>query len=119
LLARQQQQGGATARTEIAAGDTVVTASGIIGRVLSVDGDRASVEIAPDTVVEFHRSTLGRRLDPEPPDEQDRWASLTNEGDDHGAQNSTDPADQTDASDGGAAGPADPAAGDDKPGGAE
>jgi preprotein translocase subunit YajC len=70
-----QRQAAMKAPVEIQAGDTVITSSGIIGRVLSIDGDRATVEIAPDTVVEFDRSALGRRLEPAAP-EGDQWASL-------------------------------------------
>jgi preprotein translocase subunit YajC len=79
MLARQAAANPAAAPTEITAGDTVLTTSGIIGRVLSIDGDRASVEVAPDTVVEFHRTALGRRLDLPGPHEEDRWASLIEE----------------------------------------
>jgi preprotein translocase subunit YajC len=75
MLARQKAESGAGA-PEIQAGDSVVMTSGIIGRVLSIDGDRASVEIAQDTVVEIQRAALGRRLEPVVPDESDRWASL-------------------------------------------
>lgn len=71
------QRAGTQAPVEIAPGDTVVMTSGIIGRVLSIDGDRASVEIAPDTVIEIQRTALGRRIDPDAPDESERWASLT------------------------------------------
>jgi preprotein translocase subunit YajC len=70
-----QRQAAMKAPTEIQAGDTVITSSGIIGRVLSIDGDRATVEIAPDTVVEFDRASLGRRLEPASP-ETEPWASL-------------------------------------------
>jgi preprotein translocase subunit YajC len=77
MLAQQRAAKEAAAPAEIAAGDTVVMTSGIIGRVLSVDGDRASVEIAPDTVIEIQRTALGRRLEPDAPDEDERWATLT------------------------------------------
>ena len=81
MLARQAALRG-DAPAEIQPGDTILTTSGIIGHVLSIDGDRASVEVAPDTVIEIHRTALGRRLDPEAPDEGDRWASLVDEGGD-------------------------------------
>jgi preprotein translocase subunit YajC len=71
-----QRQAAMKAPTEIQAGDTVITSSGIIGRVLSIDGDRATVEIAPDTVVEFDRASLGRRLEPTTPEAEQQWASL-------------------------------------------
>jgi preprotein translocase subunit YajC len=79
ILAAQRANPQSAGPAEIVAGDTVLTASGIIGRVLTIDGDRASVEIAPDTVIEFSRNSLGRRLDPAAPDEDDRWASLIEE----------------------------------------
>jgi len=72
-----QRAGTQTPPVEIQAGDTVVMTSGIIGRVLSIDGDRATVEIAPDTGIEIQRTALGRRVDPDAPDESERWASLT------------------------------------------
>jgi preprotein translocase subunit YajC len=58
LRATQQQ------RSAPDIGDDVVTAAGIIGRVVSVEGDRAEVEVAPGQYLTILRSALGRRLDP-------------------------------------------------------
>jgi preprotein translocase subunit YajC len=119
LLARQAAAKG-DGPTEIKAGDTVLTTSGIIGRVLSIDGDRASVEIAPDTVVEIHRSALGRRLDPEAPDEGNRWASLVDGEHDptDAAESTPDTPDTPDTSAAPGETGEDPHPGDDKHGGA-
>lgn len=65
LRAAQQQ----TQRADV--GDEVVTAGGIIGRVQYFDGDRVGVEVGPGQVIVVHRSSLGRRLDPRPPEMAD------------------------------------------------
>jgi preprotein translocase subunit YajC len=52
----QQQQRGANI------GDEVMLTSGIIGRVTNIDGDRASVEIAPEIEVEVVRRAIGQVL---------------------------------------------------------
>lgn len=43
-------------------GDEVMLTSGIIGRVTSVEGDRATVEIAPEIEVEVVRRAIGQIL---------------------------------------------------------
>jgi preprotein translocase subunit YajC len=52
-------------------GDDVVTAAGIIGRVVSFEGDRAEIEVAPGQNLTILRSALGRRLDPLVPESPD------------------------------------------------
>jgi preprotein translocase subunit YajC len=52
-------------------GDEVVTAAGIIGRVVSLEGDRAEVEVAPGQRLTILRTALGRRLDPIVPESPD------------------------------------------------
>ncbi len=44
-------------------GDEVMLTSGIIGRVTGLDGDRATVEIAPEIEVEVIRRAIGQVLD--------------------------------------------------------
>lgn len=70
--ARKTQQ----AQSGIEEGDNVVTIGGIVGRVVSLEGDRAVLEVAPDLEVEFLRQAIARRLDPVAVDdtlaEQDR-----------------------------------------------
>jgi preprotein translocase subunit YajC len=45
-------------------GDEVMLTSGIIGRVTSIDGDRATVEIAPEIEVEVVLRAIGQVLEP-------------------------------------------------------
>jgi preprotein translocase YajC subunit len=57
---RRQQQ----LMTSIGAGDEVVTAGGLIGRVVDVTDDRLRLEIADGVVVELLRLAVSRRLEP-------------------------------------------------------
>lgn len=43
-------------------GDEVMLSSGIIGRVTELEGDRASIEIAPDIEIEVVRRAIAQRL---------------------------------------------------------
>jgi preprotein translocase subunit YajC len=66
LLLRPQQQRVRRQRQLINAvgvGDRVVTAGGLIGRVVDVTDDRLHVEIADGVVVELLRLAISRRLD--------------------------------------------------------
>jgi len=66
LLLRPQQQRVRRQReliTAIGVGDRVVTAGGLIGRVVDEDGDRLWLEIADGITVEFLRLAISRRLD--------------------------------------------------------
>jgi preprotein translocase subunit YajC len=66
LLLRPQQQRVRRQRQLINAvgvGDRVVTAGGMIGRVVDVSDDRLHVEIADGVVVELLRLAISRRLD--------------------------------------------------------
>jgi preprotein translocase subunit YajC len=58
--ARQAQQ----RNQQAGVGDEVMLTSGIIGRITEIDGDRASVEIAPDIEVEVVRRAIGQILVP-------------------------------------------------------
>jgi preprotein translocase subunit YajC len=67
LLLRPQQQRARrqqTLVTSIGEGDYVVTAGGIVGRVVVASKDRMQLEIADGIVVEFLRQAISRRLDP-------------------------------------------------------
>jgi preprotein translocase subunit YajC len=66
LLLRPQQQRVRRQReliTAIGVGDRVVTAGGLIGRVIAESGDRLWLEIADGITVEFLRLAISRRLD--------------------------------------------------------
>jgi preprotein translocase subunit YajC len=67
-----------TLRSQLTAGDRVVTAGGMIGTLVGIEGDRAAVEVAPDVIVEFLLAGILRRDEvaevagapvAEPPDE--------------------------------------------------
>ncbi len=49
---------------QVAVGDEVMLSSGIIGRITELEGDRASVEIAPDIEIEVIRRAIAQRLTP-------------------------------------------------------
>ncbi len=66
---RQAQMRQQTQARQPEIGDEIVTTSGIIGRVRSFSMDRASIEIAPGTVIEITKSAIQRRLDPPPYDD--------------------------------------------------
>jgi preprotein translocase YajC subunit len=66
-------------------GDDVVTAAGIIGRVLNFEGDRAEIEVAPGQTLTVLRSALGRRLDPIVPESADDDTYLADHDHDHGS----------------------------------
>jgi preprotein translocase subunit YajC len=65
LLLRPQQQRVRRQRdlvTAIGVGDNVITAGGIVGRVVGVTDHRMQLEIADGVVVEFLRLSISRRL---------------------------------------------------------
>lgn len=70
LLIRPQQQRVRRQQqllASISVGDQVVTAGGIVARVVSLDEDRAELEVAPGTTVVFLRQAISRRIEePEP-----------------------------------------------------
>ncbi|MDQ1441617.1 MAG: preprotein translocase subunit YajC [Acidimicrobiaceae bacterium] len=66
LLLRPQQQRVRRQReliTAIGVGDRVVTAGGLIGRVVDVNDERLLLEVADGVVVELLRLAISRRLD--------------------------------------------------------
>jgi preprotein translocase subunit YajC len=67
FLLRPQQQRVRRHRELIAAiavGDRVVTAGGMVGRVVSLDDQHAGLEVAPGVTIEFLRAAISQRLDP-------------------------------------------------------
>jgi preprotein translocase subunit YajC len=61
LLVRPQQQRAKQVKAMLEAmkkGDIVVTAGGLIGRVVKVDGDEVELELAPSMKVRAVRSTI-------------------------------------------------------------
>ena len=70
---RQQQ----TAAKQLAIGDQVVSAGGIYGRVVAMDGDVAEVEVAPGVVLTFLRRAVNASPNARPaaaePPTDDEW----------------------------------------------
>lgn len=98
LLLRPQQQRVRRQReliTAISVGDRVVTAGGLIGRVVDETDDRLWVEISDGVVAEFLRMAISRRLDDSEPgfggapdggeyDEGDAYADAETDGEAEG-----------------------------------
>lgn len=77
LLVRPQQQRVRRQRELVSAlevGDEVVTAGGIVGRIVVLDGDEAHIEVAPGVVLRFLRLAVNARVSDDADDLQ-----LTNE----------------------------------------
>jgi preprotein translocase subunit YajC len=76
LLIRPQQQRVKRQQALLASlevGDEVVTAGGLMGRIVSLDDERMWIEIAPGTTVTFVRAAVSHRVsEPEAdaPDDQ-------------------------------------------------
>jgi preprotein translocase subunit YajC len=86
LLIRPQQQRVRRQQAllgSLEVGDEIVTAGGLMGRIVSLDDERMWVEIAPGTVVTFVRAAVSHRVN--------------------------EPVAETPADDGSESGPADPA----------
>lgn len=74
LVIRPQRQRVQTQRTllsKLAPGDEIVTAGGMIGTLVAMGPERATVQFAPDVVIDFLPPAIVRRLDPVPPEVPD------------------------------------------------
>ncbi len=49
--------------TELKKGDKVMTNSGMLGKVWKIGDDIIGLEVSPDTVIEFHRDAILKKLD--------------------------------------------------------
>ncbi len=70
LLLRPQQQRLRKQRllvSSIGVGDDVVTAGGLIGRVVALKDDRAWLDIGDGVTIEFLRAAINRKLDDDLP----------------------------------------------------
>jgi len=68
LLVRPQQQRVRRQRelvASLALGDEVVTAGGIVGRIVGLDDDEARIEVSPGVVMRFVRIAVNARV-PDP-----------------------------------------------------
>ncbi|MEA3075435.1 MAG: preprotein translocase subunit YajC [Actinomycetota bacterium] len=64
LLLRPQQQRVKQQRAMVSSlkvGDQVVTVGGLLGRIVSLDDESATVETTPGVVLRFRRSAIGSR----------------------------------------------------------
>ncbi len=85
--ARKTQQQKASFQAELEAGQEVLTASGLLGTVVSVDGDIVTLEHAPGSVTTWVRAAIARAYEPpvEYDDESDdAEESATADADDDG-----------------------------------
>ncbi len=71
LFSRQRKQSAQQAkmRSAVQPGQRIMTTAGLFGTVLSVDGDRMKLEIAPGVVVEMVKAAVARLID-EPVDSE-------------------------------------------------
>ena len=66
VLIRPQQQRVKAQRaliTSLAVGDEVVTIGGMLGRIVTIDEDTATVETTPGTILRFRRTAIAGRTD--------------------------------------------------------
>jgi preprotein translocase subunit YajC len=61
---QKRQQAARQGSSAIVEGDTVATIGGIVGTVISIDSERAVLQVGPDTEMEFLRQAVARKLDP-------------------------------------------------------
>lgn len=69
LLIRPQQQRVKAQRalvSSIEEGDDVATIGGILGRVVTIDDEQATIETTPGTILRIRRGAIAARLGPEP-----------------------------------------------------
>jgi len=86
LLVRPQQQRVRRQRELIAAlevGDEVVTAGGVVGRVVGLEGDEVRLEVAPGVTMRFARLSVTSRVqEPGAADDRDSEPEALDGGDD-------------------------------------
>ena len=73
MLIRPQQARAKAHRALIAAlgvGDEVVTAGGILGTIVDIDGDKVGLQVAPDTRIVVLRPAITNRV-PDDADDED------------------------------------------------
>jgi preprotein translocase subunit YajC len=82
LLIRPQQQRVKAQRAlvrSIAEGDDVATIGGILGRILTLDDEQATIETTPGTILRIRRGAIAARLGPTP-DEGGSTGPIVDEG---------------------------------------
>lgn len=64
--ARKRAQEASLLQSALSAGDDIMLTSGIFGRVVSVDGETVSVDVAGGVVLRVHRGAVGKIVDDVP-----------------------------------------------------
>ena len=84
LLIRPQQQRVKAQRALVGSvqqGDDIATIGGILGRILTIDDEQATIETTPGTILRIRRAAIAARLGPEPePDAGDSTSPIVDEG---------------------------------------
>lgn len=65
VLIRPQQQRVKAQRalvTSLVVGDEVTTIGGLLGRIVTIDDDTATIETTPGTILRFRRSAIAGRI---------------------------------------------------------
>ena len=71
VLIRPQQQRVKAQRaliTSLSVGDEVATIGGVLGRIVTIDDETATVETTPGTILRFRRSAIAARTSLSPTD---------------------------------------------------
>jgi preprotein translocase subunit YajC len=66
VLIRPQQQRVRAQRaliTSLSVGDEVATIGGLLGRIVTIDDDTATIETTPGTILRYRRSAIAARTD--------------------------------------------------------
>ena len=67
VLIRPQQQRVKAQRaliTSLSVGDEVATVGGLLGRIVTIDDETATIETTPGTILRFRRSAIAARTGP-------------------------------------------------------
>ena len=105
LLIRPQRQRARKAQQQkqnVGVGDEVMLSSGIFGRVTGIEGDRASVEIAPDIEIEVVMRAIAQQVAPADgvPEPETVSPDPASDEDEDFAHASDDPSEEEDGADG-------------------
>jgi len=89
--ARKRQTEARRLHSSLAVGDEVMLTSGIFGRVITLDEERLTLEVAPAVAITAVRQAVAKVVDPAPADS--RADSSTERSDDHPDDHPDDPSD--------------------------
>lgn len=82
LLIRPQQQRVKAQRALVSSvqqGDDIATIGGILGRILTIDDEQATIETTPGTILRIRRGAIAARLGPDT-DPADSTSPIVDEG---------------------------------------